>query len=581
MTLLGLLNQRETVARAFTKPFQDQVRQSIRDYEAESGTTKTGVYDKHVKTAKRYDGTVPYIFAQHEAILASLFEKLPEILITGRSEQNINHANALKALYEYLTDVCDLDEFIATSIWWFVLCGMAVSSSEYKIEVERYTPQLDQNGDPMLDEMGEPIEVPVYKTHDPRVFVEDLLKVMFSPESKYSVNGSDVPYIICERLVDVDEIEAVYGKIVDADEQLNVDNVENEKETEDLKRAKVLYYYGTLPKHCAEHLVEHELEWKYGVDYKVIHTKDTILYAEETPKPHKLVKLYGAMNKFFGFGIGKTLKPFQDDMSVRRGQKLRYADMYAYPQLLLESEGVYDAKALEDVRKSKPMVYKEKKPEYLVPPAMPDSITQADEASRSDAQFVSGQLELSSGAQDTNTVDTATGQQLFAQGQDKLSNKKRRAIAKYYREVVIQLFKLCRDNWEDHKELTFVNDDGKEENVTITPELLQDIDFDTDVDFNLDTISVNQDIMSQRWISLLDKVPMIPQADGKKIYQKALRESFKIQNPENYTLSDEELMPQVDEMGNPIEGEPTGEVMDESMPSQDPMMGEALAPQPY
>ncbi len=167
--------------------------------------------------------------------------------------------------------------------------------------------------------------------------------------------------------------------------------------------------------------------------------------------------------------------------------------------------------------------------------------------------------------------------ELFAQGQDKLSNKKRKAIAKYYREVVIQLFKLCRDNWQDHKELTFINDDGKEEPITITPESLQEIDFDTDVDFNLDSISVNQDIMSQRWISLLDKVPMIPHADGKKIYQKALRESFKLQNPENYTLNDEELMPPVDEQGMPVGEEP----MDENMPSQDPTMGQSLAPQPY
>lgn len=150
---------------------------------------------------------------------------------------------------------------------------------------------------------------------------------------------------------------------MEADEQLDVEGVEKETETQDLKRAKVMYYYGTLPKLIAEELSLQDVEWKYGTDYKIIHTKSTILYVEELEKPHRFVKLYGAMNKFFGYGIGKTLKPFQDDMSVRRGQKLRYADMYAYPQLLLESEGVYDAKSLEDVRKSKPLIYKEKKPE--------------------------------------------------------------------------------------------------------------------------------------------------------------------------------------------------------------------------
>lgn len=579
MTLLGFLNQNYSLAKAYTKKFHDEVKEAIRDYEAEPAVKKNGVHDKHVATKGRYDITIPYIFATHESMLASLFEKLPEIVITGRTSENVDDANILKALYDYIIDMCDLDEFLETSMWWFILAGFAVSNAEYKVEQDGEAPQLNANGEPMVDEMGEPIMIPTYSYHDPVVHVENLLKVYFSPDSEFSVDGKKIPHLYTESLMEPEEVESIWGKEVEADEEIEVDGLSEDKDKNVLKRCRVMRFYGRVSKECGEYLQEYDLEWKFGKEYKIIFTKDTILYAEEREKPQRFVKLYGALNKFFGYGIAKTLKPFQDDMSVRRSQQLRYADMFAFPWLLLDSAGTYDQKSIEDYRKKKPLTYTEKKPEYLVPPNMPDSIMKADEASRSDAQFVSGTLDLSSGAQDTNTVETATGQQLFAQGQDKRTNKMRKSIAKYYREVVIQLFKLCRDNWDGHKELTYVSEDGEQQELLVSADDLRRIDFDTDVDFNLDSVSVNQDILSQRWISLLEKVPDLPYADGRKIYQKALRESFKIQNPENYTVDEQQEMinagMQPGAPAQPMESP-------EEVPAEQPQtMGSQLAPQPY
>lgn len=368
---------------------------------------------------------------------------------------------------------------------------------------------------------------------------------------------------------------------VDPDTTLEVDEVDTKDESS-LKRARVRYFYGRLPSTDKDELLEKGLEWKYQQNYKAIYTKDKVLLIEAVDeKPCKLSRFYANLNKFFGFGIGKTLRPFQEDMSIRRSQQIAYADRFAFPWLAVGEGLKVDQKALMDYQKRTPLAYSgDKPPEYISPPNMPSAITDADNAARSDAQFVSGTLDISKGAQQSNTVKTATGQQLFAQSQDKRLNKARKSIAKYYRETVIQMFKLARDNWgDDQKHVTYTSDDGTEVDMDITAEMLQGIDFDRDIDFNLDNVSVNQDIMSQRWISLIDTALNVPSADIDKIYQKVLRDSFKIQNPEFYTKE----VPPVD----PMTGQPMVDPMasapvenPETVPQQEPL-GAQLAPQPY
>lgn len=296
---------------------------------------------------------------------------------------------------------------------------------------------------------------------------------------------------------------------------------------------------------------------------------------EKAEKPIKLARLYAKQNSFFGYGLGKTLRPFQEDMSVRRSQQLAYADRFAYPWLAIPQGTVVDAKAIKDYKKETPLtITGEKMPEYITPPQMPSVITDTDNAMRGDAQFVSGTLDLSKGAQQTNTVKTATGQQLFAQSQDKRLNKSRKSLAKYYREVVISMLKLARDNWTEEKHISYIDDDGVEQNILVTSEDLKGIDFDTDVDFNLDSVSVNKDIMSQRWISLLQESLNVPQANMEKIYAKVLKESFNINNPETYINKQQPVDPNMP----PEPTEPTEEP-NEPMPTQPQTMGQELAPQ--
>jgi hypothetical protein len=583
MSLLSTLNSIYETNKAFTKKFHDEVKRNLDDYEAKNTDRtqkKKGVYNRHV-TSSRYDITIPYIFGTHESMISSFFENMPDLVINGRNSET-DKVEIIKATYEYLKDKADLDEFLATSAWWFFLVGFVSADIEFKSEIEGYTPQLDQMGNPMIDEMtGEEVNIPIYSINDPVATVENLLKIFFSPESEFTIDGKKVPNYVKERLVNVDEIKDIYEVEVDPDTTLEVEGLES-KEDALLGRANVKYFYGRLPSTCSEYLKEHNIKWSFRQNYKAIYTKDKLLLVEEIEeKPCKFARFYANLGKFFGFGIGKTLRPFQEDMSIRRSQQIAYADRFAFPWLTVGDGLKVDQKALMDYQKRVPLVYSgDKMPEYLSPPNMPSAISDADQASRSDAQFVSGTLDISKGAQQTNTVKTATGQQLFAQSQDKRLNKARKSIAKYYRETVIQMFKLARDNWgDDEKRITYTSDDGLEKDVAVTAEMLQGIDFDTDIDFNLDNVSVNQDIMSQRWISLIDTALNVPSADLDKIYQKVLRDSFKIQNPEFYVKE----APPVD----PMTGQPMADPMAQA-PVENPetipqpeTLGSQLAPQPY
>ena len=581
MALQKTLNSIVSINKAFTKKFHDEVKRNLEDYEAsntdKSGLKKkSGVYNRHV-SASRYDITIPYIFGTHESMISSFFENMPDLVINGRTSET-DKVEIIKATYEYFKDKADLDEFLTLSAWWFFLVGFVKADVEFKEEIGSYEPQLDAMGEPMLDEEGEVVTIPVYSFKDPVASVVNPLKVYFSPDSEFTIDGKKVPNYVEERLVSVDEIEEIYGVEVEADTQLDIDDTET-KDQEYLKRAKVFYLYGKLPSTCADDLAEFDLEWSYKQNYKVYFTQDKTLLAEAIDeKPCKLARFYANLNKFFGFGIGKTLRPFQEDMSVRRSQQIAYADRFAFPWLAVPNDTKVDQKAMMDYQKRVPLTYSgDKAPEYIVPPNMPQTITDADNASRSDAQFISGTLDISKGAQQTNTVKTATGQQLFAQSQDKRLNKARKSIAKYYREVVIQMFKLARDNWGDEqKSITYTSDDGLEKDIIVTAEMLKGIDFDTDIDFNLDNVSVNQDIMSQRWISLIDTALNVPSADLDKIYQKVLRDSFKIQNPEFYVKE----QPEVD----PMTGQPTPQPEQVENPEtvpQEQSLGSQLAPQPF
>lgn len=565
MTLLQLLNQRREIAKSFTKSFHDEVKKCIDDYQVKDTRRETGVTDKHLQK-RRYTFNIPYIFATHESLMASFFESIPDIIITGRSKGNESVESMLKAMYAYFQDKLDFDELLNTSAWWFFLVGFVRSTVGYKIEESGSIPQLDSDGNPMFDEMGEPVVIPQYSYHDPIVDVDDPLKVYYSPDSEFTISGDAIPYSFVTKLFDPDEVKHTYGVDVAPNAEVDVSDPKM-KDKEDLKRCELYFYCGQLPS-TLEDFEKYELVWEYGKDYYVVSDGKQILHAEEKRKSSKYARYFNIPREFFGYGIGKTLRDIQKEISIRKGQKVRYADMHAFPWLTVDSATKVDQNSIMDIEKRKPLIYSEKKPEYIMPPNMSDALLKIDEEDRSDAQFISGMLDLSKGAQQTTTVKTATGQQLFAQSQDKRLQKARKIIAKYYRETVIEVFKQAAENWEDEKTITYY-DDAQQVEVTVQKSLLQEVDFDTDVDFNLDSASVNQDILSQRWISLFEQAKSVPEvANLPEVWKKTMREAFKVNNPESYTLEQQptELPQELPPTEQPAE------------PTQPQTLGEQLAP---
>ena len=576
MTLLQLINQRKEIAKSFTKEFHDEVKKCINDYQVKDQRRETGVTDKHLQK-RRYTFNIPYIFATHESLMSSFFESLPDIIITGRSKGDIQVESMLKAMYAYFQDKLDLDEFLNSSAWWFFLIGFVRSTVGYKIEEGTPVPQLDSMGQPMMDEMtGEPIVIPQYDYHDPIVDVDDPLKVYYSPDSEFTISGDKIPYSFVTKLLDPDEVEHTFKQRVEPNAEVDVSDTKT-KGKEDLKRCELYFYCGQIPSTVEDYAQYFpEMPWEYGKEYYIVTDGKKILHAEEKRKSSKYARYFNIPREFFGYGIGKTLRDIQKEISIRKGQKVRFADLHAFPWLAHDSNTQVDQNAMMDVEKRKPLLYSEKKPEYIMPPNVSDALMKIDEEDRSDAQFISGMLDLSKGAQQTTTVKTATGQQLFAQSQDKRLQKARKIIAKYYREVVIEVFKQAAENWEDEKTIIYY-DESEQVEVTVQKSLLQEVDFDTDVDFNLDSASVNQDVLSQRWISLFEQAKSVPEvANLPEVWKKTIREAFKVNNPENYTIEapvPEELPPaemQQDDLDAQLNGR--------ALPPQPQTMGEQLAP---
>lgn len=578
MTLHQLLKNRVSYAKSFTKDFIDEVKRSLGDYECKNDeiVKKSGDHNKH-DWHKRYEFPIPYIYSTHESMLSSLYESMPELVLTDKGRKDEEKANLIKSIYRYLYDKLDLEQFLVDSAWWYLLVGFTSSYQTYKVEIDHEEPAIGVDGLPLLDEKGNLVTRPIYKYHDPIAVVDDPQKTYFAPESVFSNDAEGVPYIVREKMMAVEDIKAIYGVDVEPDEEIDIEVADKKtsEDKDDLKRAKVWFYEGRISAGSIDKNDEHlEKLGKVtsGVNYYIVLTADKMLHAEQREKHCAISRWFNPPTKFFGFGLGKTLRSYQKEMSIRRGQQVRYADLYAFPWLMTTAQTEIDQKAMLDVYKRTPLVYNGSSPAYLVPPTMPATLIDADNIARSDAQFVSGTLDLSKGAQETNTVKTATGQQLFAQSQDRRIQRVRASLGKYFRQVVVNLLEEVRKNWDEEKIISITDDDGNVQEVTVTKADIADIDFDTDIDIQLTSISMNKDTVAQRSIDLYDKVKDDPFVDRKKVFMKMLKDGYNVKNPERYMLDEG------------MEGtQPVQQIVDDGAEQQtgsDQFMGQQMAPDP-
>lgn len=563
MTLHELVKLRRKLAKDFSKKFHDRIKQELKDYCVEQDTVADLLPDQEPLN-KRYKFQIPLIFTNHESMMASMFDRPPDILFTQRGKDDFQKAYIIKAAYEYLKDALSLEMFMTDAAWWYLLSGFVSAHVGYAQKtVER--PQLDENGEQIIGDDGKPRTYVDFTDDDPTLEVGDPLKEAFSSESKYSVDAKKIPYYVLDGSMSPEDILETYGKRVEADATVKTGkDFESDEAKSDLDRVNVFFYYGTLPKKVRGEVKN----WSYDREYAVIFTEKEILYKDALPlgeKQCRVLKWHGAPTDFYGFGIAKLLAPFQREKAMRRGQLARYADIAAFPKLLHGLDTKLDAKTARDPRENLILQYTDVKPEYLSPPKINAAVIDSGNYADQDAQATAGMMDISTGAQNTSTVDTATGQTIFADAAEKRMRLAKKKFLYFYLEVVILLLKMCQQNWATTKIVEIIDDNGNPMTVNLTKESFQDIDFDRDIDVDFESTSINKDVLREQAIALYDKAKDDPLANRKELLKDALREGFNRKNPEKY-INESSLTPGMSlmsETGERFVVDETGQVVPE------------------
>lgn len=322
MNLHNTLKARLAASKSFTKDFHEEVKRSIKDYKAEDTDTSSLLNIDYAETLnRRYKFTIPLIFTNHEAMIASLFDRVPDIIISQGGKKDGVKKQKVEAAYKYLADKLSIQWFMNDAAWWFILVGFAAAHGRYKKESET-VPVIDpETNEIQTDPMtGEPVMREVYSYDDPVLDVGDPNKDTWSPEAKFTVKGDKVPYYFREELMSVEQVKEIYGKTIEPDavlENVSAEEKKNEN-SKDFKRVRVFFYYGDIPKENKGEVKE----WSSDGNYYVVMTEKEILFKEKMDDKYcRLIKWYGAPNEFFGFGVAKVLRNFQ-----RKEHKTRPAD---------------------------------------------------------------------------------------------------------------------------------------------------------------------------------------------------------------------------------------------------------------
>lgn len=573
MKLIDLLKQRKNLAKKFTqKEFTDRVKDDLKYYNAmPPELPDVSNIDLLEAFNRRYNFTIPLVFTNHESMMASMFDRVPDLIFTQKGKFDHSKAVKVEATYEYLKDKLDLESFATDAAWWYILSGFVSSHADYvKKTIDQ--PMIDEEtGEEVYDESGQLKTYTDYEYDDPVIEVDDPFKVYFSPESEFSYSAQKVPYYIKKKLLEPEEIKRVYKKDVKPDATMEgADDIKEEGAKTDLDRVKTWSYYGTLPKKVSGEVKG----WEHDKLFYIVFTEKEILYKEDVDiKACRVAKWHGQPNKFFGFGIGKLLRPFQKEKSIRRGQQVRFADVAAFPKIILPDGGEIDIKTLRDPREQLVITYDKDqgKPEYMAAPNIGSAVNDANSMADQDAQQASGMLDISQGAQNTSTVKTATGQTIFADAAEKRIRLAKKKFFKFYRENVILLLKLCQMNWDSEKLISITDENGEDQTISVTAADLADVDFDNDVEIDVESVTINKDILREQAIALYDRVKDDPLIERKEVFKDMISKGFGIKNPER--LLKQSPVPAGTQLVDPNSGQmflvgESGELIDQATAEQ-------------
>lgn len=530
-SLLQVLNARLDVAKRFTKEFQQSTKEWIDLYNAE--TPKAKSIEEIIDRDNRYQYTAKTVFDNVEKYRSSFFEKPPEVMYAKKGKKDEEKAEKIASAWEYLKDKTNFKQFMDDTFTYFALCGFTAGHVGYKKEIET-----------TIDEEG--IEYTKFIEDDPILEPYDHENEWFMPDSVFSPDAKQVMYFRKKKLTQSAVMET-FGKEVKPDESILTDDIEEEKDTVkgELSRCGVYFYTGTLPKKPLVAFINREVQESESevADlsetkdiFYVAFTKNVVLSVDKSPIKEQTCALgrwYSSPKKFFGFGLGKQLEEEQRQESIRTGQLIRYADVYAYPKLAIDlADAGTDPKQIMD-RNHQIITFRKNKPDYLSPPSSNGAIDAMMGKNSENIQTNSGLADLSK-MQESKTMETATGQTQVAD-----SNEKRIKVAKekyfeFLKQIIIKVFKYAQAEWQDSKVRYITDEDGETREIEIKPEDFADIDFDTDISIDFESATTNKDVIRQQSIALYDKAKDDPIVDRKKLFKKMLKDGFNEKNPDSF-----------------------------------------------
>lgn len=535
-SLLQVLNARLDVAKRFTKDYQQLVKEWIELYEAETPTAKT--IEDIIDRDRRYQYTAKTVFDNVEKYRSSFFEKPPEVLYAKKGKDDEDKAEKITTAWEYLKDKTNFKQFMDDTFTYFALCGFTVGHIGYEKEIET---SVGDDG----------VEYANILADDPILEVYDHENEWFMPDSTFTPDAKQVSYFRKKKLSQSQVLEA-FGETVSADESILTNDLDSEKDTlkSELSKCGIYYYTGTLPKKALFEYIQ-STKGKHSdkdSDSKIADTSETkdifyvafsknkVLKVDKSPIGEQTCALgrwYALPKKFFGFGLGKQLEEEQRQESIRTGQLIRYADVLAFPKLAINlKDAGTDPKQLMD-RNNSVITFIDSRPEYLSPPSANGAINAMMGKNSENIQTNSGLADLSK-MQESKTMETATGQTQVAD-----SNEKRIKVAKekyfeFLKQIIIKVFKYAQAEWQEDKVRYVTDDNGETREVVISPDDFAEIDFDTDISVDFESMSINKDVIRQQSIVLYDKVKDDPLVDRKKVFKKMLKDGFGEKNPDAF-----------------------------------------------
>lgn len=536
--LLALLKTRNRLAERFGKPYTDNVTKWEKDYNI--STIKDAKFENLDNQIQ-----IPYIFSTVEGGLANLFDQFPGIVMKQRGKEDREFTDFAEQVWDYLKDKLALEEQTEDAVVYFLNNGQATTRYGWEpgwVEVDM--PVMNPaTGEPMVDEVGNPVteKATVAIKNLPYVCVHEPKTIHFSPESHFVLDDekNEIPYATWHQLLTADQVESYYSitpndseleavKLDNMDEKVlgKETQVEQAESTEELKRVKVINYVGILPKK----ILPESLKETYHADkvYYCAFTKERMYRQPEeiTKKPLLNLGNYGLPSKFWRFGEAKVLRELEQDVSLGRSRIMDLRDRQGV-KIAIPQGTEFDEVSFKRSRDYTFLRFiGNNPPAYLNPPTLPESIMVALQQSRDDIQMASAQMDISR-AGDQNTVDTATGQKIFASETNKRNGKKRKKVARYLKALAKNLLILCGQNWdvEMFAKITDIPVETIKQNQWV--EKLAELGEDYDVEIDIDSMGDTKETDAANALAMYREMKDSPYINQEELIKLTLKVGFK------------------------------------------------------